>query len=66
MVYANAGHPPPLVVRKNGAVEPLAVTGPALGFPHVAPMREEISHRVVPRLSFLIGNFPARSSVRFW
>jgi sigma-B regulation protein RsbU (phosphoserine phosphatase) len=40
MVYANAGHPPPLVVRKNGAVEPLAVTGPALGFPHVAPMRE--------------------------
>jgi sigma-B regulation protein RsbU (phosphoserine phosphatase) len=40
MVYANAGHPPPLVVRKNGAVEPLAVTGPALGLPHVAPMRE--------------------------
>jgi sigma-B regulation protein RsbU (phosphoserine phosphatase) len=40
MVYANAGHLPPLVVRKNGAVELLAVTGPALGFPHVAPMRE--------------------------
>ena len=40
MVYANAGHLPPLVVRKNGAVESLAVTGPALGFPHVAPMRE--------------------------
>ena len=40
MVYANAGHLPPLVVRKSGAVESLAVTGPALGFPHVAPMRE--------------------------
>jgi phosphoserine phosphatase RsbU/P len=40
MVYANAGHLPPLVVRKNGTVESLAVTGPALGFPHVAPMRE--------------------------
>jgi sigma-B regulation protein RsbU (phosphoserine phosphatase) len=40
MVYANAGHLPPLVVRKSGAVESLAVTGPALGFPQVAPMRE--------------------------
>jgi sigma-B regulation protein RsbU (phosphoserine phosphatase) len=40
MVYANAGHLPPLVVRKNGAVESLAVTGPALGFPGLAPMRE--------------------------
>jgi phosphoserine phosphatase RsbU/P len=40
MVYANAGHPPPLIVRANGAIEALAVTGPALGFPHVAPMRE--------------------------
>ena len=40
MVYANAGHLPPLVVRKNGAVELLEVTGAALGFPHVAPMRE--------------------------
>ncbi len=40
MVYANAGHLPPLVVRKSGAVESLAVTGPALGFPHMAPMRE--------------------------
>jgi serine phosphatase RsbU (regulator of sigma subunit) len=40
MVYANAGHPPPLVVRKNGGFESLAVTGPALGFPQVAPMRE--------------------------
>jgi sigma-B regulation protein RsbU (phosphoserine phosphatase) len=40
MVYANAGHLPPLVVRRSGAVESLAVTGPALGFPHVAPMRE--------------------------
>ena len=40
MVYANAGHLPPLVVRKSGVVESLAVTGPALGFPDVAPMRE--------------------------
>ena len=40
MVYANAGHLPPLVVRKNGTVELLEVTGAALGFPHVAPMRE--------------------------
>jgi sigma-B regulation protein RsbU (phosphoserine phosphatase) len=40
MVYVNAGHLPPLVVRKDGAVESLAVTGPVLGFPHVAPMRE--------------------------
>jgi sigma-B regulation protein RsbU (phosphoserine phosphatase) len=40
MVYANAGHPPPLAVRKDGTIEPLSVTGPALGFPHIAPMRE--------------------------
>jgi serine phosphatase RsbU (regulator of sigma subunit) len=40
MVYANAGHPPPLLVRANGNIETLAVTGSALGFPHVAPMRE--------------------------
>jgi sigma-B regulation protein RsbU (phosphoserine phosphatase) len=40
MVYANAGHPPPLVVRKDGTIDRLSVTGPALGFPHIAPMRE--------------------------
>jgi sigma-B regulation protein RsbU (phosphoserine phosphatase) len=40
MVYSNAGHLPPLVMRKNGAIESLTVTGPALGFPHLAPMRE--------------------------
>jgi serine phosphatase RsbU (regulator of sigma subunit) len=40
MVYANAGHPPPLAVRKDGTIEPLSVTGPALGFPSIAPMRE--------------------------
>jgi phosphoserine phosphatase RsbU/P len=40
MVYANAGHPPPLIVRASGEFEPLTVTGPALGFPRVAPMRE--------------------------
>jgi sigma-B regulation protein RsbU (phosphoserine phosphatase) len=40
MVYANAGHPPPLLVRANGATELLAVTGPALGFPQAGPIRE--------------------------
>src|SRR5581483_5789780 len=40
MVYANAGHPPPLLVRHDGRIERLAVTGPALGFPQVAPLRE--------------------------
>jgi serine phosphatase RsbU (regulator of sigma subunit) len=40
MVYANAGHPPPLIVRVNGTIDSLAVTGPALGFPRAAPMRE--------------------------
>jgi sigma-B regulation protein RsbU (phosphoserine phosphatase) len=40
MVYVNAGHPPPLVVRATGTFEELAVTGPALGFPRVAPIRE--------------------------
>jgi sigma-B regulation protein RsbU (phosphoserine phosphatase) len=40
MVYVNAGHPPPLIVRADGSIESLAVTGPALGFPHIAPLRE--------------------------
>ena len=40
MVYVNAGHPPPLLVRATGKVESLAVTGPALAFPKAAPMRE--------------------------
>jgi phosphoserine phosphatase RsbU/P len=40
MMYANAGHPPPLVVRKNGTIELLDATGPPLGFSYVAPMRE--------------------------
>ncbi len=40
MVYTNAGHLPPLVVRRDGSVESLAVTGPALGVPRVTPMRE--------------------------
>jgi serine phosphatase RsbU (regulator of sigma subunit) len=31
VVYANAGHLPPLVVRKNGTVELLEATGAALG-----------------------------------
>jgi sigma-B regulation protein RsbU (phosphoserine phosphatase) len=40
MVYINAGHPPPLIVRASGAIEPVAVTGAALGFPQAAPLRE--------------------------
>jgi sigma-B regulation protein RsbU (phosphoserine phosphatase) len=40
MIYINAGHPPPLVVRKSGQTEELTPTGPALGFPEIAPMRE--------------------------
>lgn len=40
MVYVNAGHPPSLIVRANGQAEPLAPTGPALGFPAAGPMRE--------------------------
>jgi sigma-B regulation protein RsbU (phosphoserine phosphatase) len=40
MVYVNAGHPPPLVIRANGNVEALTATGPALGFPWFAPIRE--------------------------
>jgi sigma-B regulation protein RsbU (phosphoserine phosphatase) len=40
MVYANAGHVPPLVVRSTGAVESLATTAPALGLPRTTPFRE--------------------------
>jgi sigma-B regulation protein RsbU (phosphoserine phosphatase) len=40
IVYANAGHPPPLLLRSNGATEWLSVTGPVLGFPQRHPMRE--------------------------
>jgi len=40
MVYANAGHVPPLLVRSSGAIETLAVTAPALGFPRSTPFRE--------------------------
>jgi sigma-B regulation protein RsbU (phosphoserine phosphatase) len=40
MVYVNAGHPPPLLVRANGDTEALSATGPALGFPRFAPIRE--------------------------
>ncbi len=40
MAYVNAGHPPPLLVRANGDIEPLQVTGTALAFPSVHPMRD--------------------------
>lgn len=30
--YANGGHNPPLLIRRDGRVEPLGPTGPALGF----------------------------------
>ncbi len=31
LVVANAGHPPPLIARKNGAVEQIGSTGPVAG-----------------------------------
>jgi sigma-B regulation protein RsbU (phosphoserine phosphatase) len=40
IVYANAGHPPPLVLRADGRTETLVTTGPALGFPVSAPLGE--------------------------
>lgn len=40
LVYVNAGHMPPLLVRSDGAVESLMATAPALGFPHSTPFRE--------------------------
>jgi sigma-B regulation protein RsbU (phosphoserine phosphatase) len=40
MVYANAGHPPPLIVRADRSIEALVTTGPALGFPRLTPVRE--------------------------
>ena len=40
MVYANAGHPPPLAVRRDGTIDVLDVTGQVLGFPRVTAMRE--------------------------
>lgn len=40
MVYVNAGHPPPIVVRANGHTETLIATGLALGFPRFTPIRE--------------------------
>jgi sigma-B regulation protein RsbU (phosphoserine phosphatase) len=40
MVYVNAGHPPPLLVRADGRIESLVVTAPALGLPRLAPIRE--------------------------
>lgn len=40
LVYVNAGHSPPLVVRTNGRTEVLPATGPALGFPRFTPIRE--------------------------
>lgn len=30
--YVNAGHPPPLLIRDNGTVEELKLTGPIIGF----------------------------------
>ena len=40
MVYANAGHLPPLAVRRDGTIDVLDVTGQALGFPRATTMRE--------------------------
>jgi phosphoserine phosphatase RsbU/P len=43
MVYINAGHPPPLLVRAQGDTEILPTTTAALGFPPVVPVRDERS-----------------------
>jgi sigma-B regulation protein RsbU (phosphoserine phosphatase) len=40
MVYVNAGHPPPLLVRATGQIEWLTVTAPVLAFPNAAPTRD--------------------------
>jgi serine phosphatase RsbU (regulator of sigma subunit) len=40
IVYVNAGHPPPLIVRANGQTELLPATGPPLGLPRFTPIRE--------------------------
>jgi phosphoserine phosphatase RsbU/P len=40
VIYVNAGHPPPLLVRANGHTEVLPATGPPLGFPRFSPIRE--------------------------
>ena len=40
LVYVNAGHPSPLVVRANGQIDLLPATGPPLGFPRFTPIRE--------------------------
>lgn len=40
MVYANAGHPPPIVVRREGVTELLTPTAAALGFPQTHPIKE--------------------------
>jgi phosphoserine phosphatase RsbU/P len=41
MVYINAGHPSPLLVRANGDIETFKTTAAALGFPQPTPMRDE-------------------------
>ncbi len=37
---AVAGHPPPLILRRGGAVEPITTTGPLLGYVEDAEIRE--------------------------
>jgi sigma-B regulation protein RsbU (phosphoserine phosphatase) len=38
MVYVNAGHPSPLIIRANGETETFETTAAALGFPQPAPV----------------------------
>jgi phosphoserine phosphatase RsbU/P len=40
MVYVNAGHPPPFVVRADGHIDPLTTTAPVLGFTEIGGVRE--------------------------
>ena len=44
VVFANAGHNPPIVVRASGEMQLLEGGGPVLGILPIAPYREERAH----------------------
>jgi sigma-B regulation protein RsbU (phosphoserine phosphatase) len=53
LTYANAGHNPPLLIRPNGAVEPLATGGMVLGvFPETGYEHAEVTLEPGDRLVF--------------
>jgi phosphoserine phosphatase RsbU/P len=41
LAYGNAGHPPPLLLRAGGALEPLGQRGPIIGFGSGKPFRQK-------------------------